>query len=312
MESEWKAGTIGARLLAAEARRIGPEALAGAWFCQRIEARLPGLGGLARAPDLLPRVRGAFGAGLMEGASRAARSGAPCPWRPPCALDVFFGPRPRVRMGRHLAELPAPWALTADAGTDGALLIGLHVFGFACEWTQAAGLALVAALERRLRWREVKPGYAPPGRVEVADLRVMTLGAPLPEAAPEAVVIGLLTPMDSATADILERPESFFSRLAARVSGLARWHDCALEADWGRLATLWRDMDYEFLDAGAEEEMARRSARQGRRYWLRGRRVLLRVAGELAPLVPFLAMGETAHAGRKAAFGMGRFAWEGD
>ena len=305
-------GMIGARLLAAGGRGVSPEELAAEWFCQRAEMRLPGLAALADAPDLLPRVRGALGRRLMRSASVEALAGGPCPWRPPCALEVFFGARPRVKMGRHMVELPAPLALTADAADDGALLIGMHIFGFACDWAQVMMEALAAALRRGVRWGEVMRGFTPPGRVEIESARLRTLGAPMPEHVPEAATIALLTGLDTQTADVLERPESLFSRLAARISGLARWHDCALEADWGRLAEVWRGLDYEVMEAEGEEMARRRSSRQRRGYVTAQRRLVLRVRGELAPLLPFLAMGETAHAGRKAALGLGRIAWVGE
>ena len=305
------------RLLAAENNGMTPEELAAAWFCQRVEARLPGLAALADAPDLLPRVRGALGARLKESASAQAVAGEPCPWRPACALDVFFGSRPRVKAGRHMVELPAPWVLTADAAEDGALIIGLHVFGFACDWVQVLMEALAAALARRIRWAQVREGFAPPGRARVEDMRLLTLGTPVPEwqrgEAPEAVIIAMLTGLDAQTADVLERPESFFSRLAVRINGLARWHDCTLRTDWAGLAEAWRGLEYSFPHAGQLRLQRRRSSRQGRGYPAEGRQVMMRVAGPgVAALLPFLAMGETAHAGRKAALGMGRFAWEVD
>lgn len=143
------AGGIAARLLA-PARKVVPETLAREWFHQIITARLEGLGALASHPRLLARVRGALGDRLEARASAETIAGAPCPWEPPCALDVFF--REQIRAGRH--GLPKPFVLSAEAlGRN--LLVHATIFGFACDWTMSVRDALAEALRDWLRWRDL-------------------------------------------------------------------------------------------------------------------------------------------------------------
>lgn len=309
------ADVIGARLLAAEENKAPLPALAEHWFCQRIEARLPGLGFLAHHPSLLPRVRGALGARMKESASEEAIAGTPCPWRPPCALWVFFGRRPRVRMGRHGLELPAPWTLTADAAEDGTLIIGMHIFGFATEWADTAMEALAGALLRRIRWGDLlaDAGWRKPApKVRLAAMRMFTIEPEYPpaEKTPDSVLVALPHGLDIGSVDILEHPDSLFSRLARRISGLARWHDCVPDADWGALAQTWRGLNYAFLDIGEEDGRWRRSSRQKRTYPDAYRQVLLRISGNLAPLMPLLAIGTLTGVGRHTTAGLGRLMWE--
>ena len=308
---------IGARLLAADAHKVPLPTLAEHWFCQRIEARLPGLGLLAHHPSLLPRVRGALGARMKESASEEAIAGAPCPWRPPCALWVFFGRRPKVRIGRHGFELPAPWTLTADAAEDGALIVGMHIFGFATEWADAAMEALAGALLRRIRWGELLADAggrrrAPRAILETMHMVTIALALPPAEKTPDSILVALPHGLDIGSVDILEHPDSLFSRLARRISGLARWHDCVPDADWGALAQAWRGLHYEFLDPGEEDGRWRRSSRQKRTYPDAFRRVLMRISGNLEPLMPLLAIGTLTGVGRHTTAGLGRLLWEAE
>ena len=60
---------------------------------------------------LMNRVRRAPGRMLMTGASAEAIAGKPCPWQPPCALDLLFREHARIG-GRH--GIPKAWVLAFD------------------------------------------------------------------------------------------------------------------------------------------------------------------------------------------------------
>ena len=141
------------RLLRSEAR-VPLDGLAGRWRAARIRAVVPGHGPLAGEVVVMNRIRGAVGAVLMEGASAEAVAGQPCPWQPPCALDVLFREQGRIG-GRH--GLPKPWVLALDRrGSD--LIVTLTLFGFAADWSDVVRQALAMALRRRIDWRDCAPG----------------------------------------------------------------------------------------------------------------------------------------------------------
>lgn len=57
------------------------------------------------------RLRGAVGNILLRAASPEARRRQPCPWDPPCTLDVFFGRRKQTAG----LELPKPFVMGIEA-----------------------------------------------------------------------------------------------------------------------------------------------------------------------------------------------------
>lgn len=112
------------------------DALISASFDQTIALRLRGAAG-GIAPDA--HLRRSFLAALGPAASEAARSGKPCTWDPPCALDVFC----REQLRHKGAGLPKPYVLWAERHEED-LVIRLRVFGMANDWFAAAAEALAA------------------------------------------------------------------------------------------------------------------------------------------------------------------------
>lgn len=107
-------------------------------------------------------LRRSFLGALNPGASPAVRVGAPCPWDPPCALDVFQ--REQLRAGGD--GLPKPYVLSWQQKGP-ALAVTLRVFGIACDWFPAAVEAMTAALHDRLSWDNALPlCYSPPRLID--------------------------------------------------------------------------------------------------------------------------------------------------
>jgi hypothetical protein len=208
-----------ARRLATPSRRLTPEALVREWFGARIRVRLPGYAALAHDLDLLRRLRGGVGETLIESASAEAIVGRPCPWDPPCALDILF--REQGRAGAH--GIPKPYVLAVERhGRD--LDVALTLFGFATDWSAAATHALVATVQHRIDWRRQRPGLFLP-RPEVSAVTVRAVeGLPVPDP-PSAVDLVFLTPVN-AEGDDPTRPGSPRSIRASNSSATclsARW-----------------------------------------------------------------------------------------
>ncbi|HLO78722.1 MAG TPA: CRISPR system precrRNA processing endoribonuclease RAMP protein Cas6, partial [Magnetospirillum sp.] len=95
--------------------------------------------------------------------------------------------------------------------------------------------------------------------------------------------------------------------LGARIEGLARWMGLAISADWQGLRHAAHAVA---LDQSALRVRTwnRRSDRQGGKVipmiGLEGR---LAITGQLAPILPLLALGAITHAGSHAAIGLGRY-----
>lgn len=281
-------------------RRLGPEDLAAQWFHQDLRLRIPGYGELADRPGVLNKVRGALGRALMESASAEAVAGQPCPWSPPCALDVFF--REQVRLGRH--GLPKPLVLAADRSRRD-LVLTCRVFGFACDWSGILLDRLVAVVRQTVEWGRAAPDLAL-NRPEVARATLGTREGLDPGEAPDAVTLRFLMPVDATGTDPLDEPWSLIGRLARRIDGLARWQDAALDMDWGALDAHWRGLDYDtsgLRRVSLDRHMGRAKV-DVKAPTLAGS---LGIAGDLRPVWPLLALGRTCHLGRGAVQGLGRY-----
>lgn len=281
------------------AERVPLADLPDRWFRQRVELLVAGHAAAVDDPALTGRLRGAWGRALMAGASAEALAGGPCPWDPPCALDPLF--RDQGAITARLS-VPKPYVLSARAyGAD--LLVALTLFGFACDWVEAAADALVAGLRH---------GAPPPlGRPAVPlGRRIVTEEAvPVPDADAGPAVLVFHTPVAFRSGAELTapNPRTLISGLGNRVSGLARWLDTGVEADWRALAehadTLHADVSGLRLAA-----WSRRSARQeGRAIPLGGWHGRMILSGDLDPVLPLLALGATCHAGSHAALGLGAY-----
>ncbi len=268
----------------------------------------PGLAGDVRFPNWL---RGALGDALMDGASAEARAGRPCPWRPPCALDVLWGETGTVRRG---VPIPRPFVVRVDEPAPGGLRITLSLFGFATDWMEDAAAALVRALRHGV-------GMGPDGArlpLEPGRRVIRTPGPPpLPTVraagADEATLsVRILTPLilRRKSTPVLD-PLALLTSLSRRAEGFARWHDTALMVDGEALARAAAALTLEADGLAPPTTWSRTSARQpGRRIPASGvvGRLTLRGPGAaLTAVAPLLALGGRVGAGGHAAQGQGRF-----
>jgi hypothetical protein len=291
-----------ARRLLAPAARVPLDQLAEHWIAATVEATVPGHGALAHDLIVMNRIRGAFGRILMAGASAAAIAGKPCPWTPPCALDLLFREQARIA-GRH--GIPKPWALALDRrGFD--LIVRITLFGFAIDWAGVVAHALATALRDHIDWKERAPGlFLPKPEVERLDIKEVS-GALVPRLR-SSVMMEFVTPLDAAGDDPLDRPASVIGRLARRIDLTARWMDIEIAADWRELSAVWNALDYDAASL-SRAQLDSRSGRDQKRRFQRGLvQGALAVAGDLAPIWPVLALGRLTHAGRGATAGLGRY-----
>ena len=281
-------------------RRLTPSALSQDWFHQIVRVTLPGYGALAKDLALINRIRGAWGHELMRSAPPEAIAGKPCPWEPPCALDIFF--REQFRDGKH--GLPKPFLFGLNRRRRD-LIVDLTIFGLASDWAFAARDALVVALKRRLDWKRHYPDLFLPADPAM-EVELLTLSR-MPEA-PRArhVEIEFLTPMDASGDDPIDNPATVIGRLARRIDGLARWQEARIDADWAQAAKRWSGLEY---DARGLRYLtgSRGSRRQNREIPVSAVAGTLSVHGDLAEILPLLLIGQTSHVGRGAVSGYGRF-----
>jgi hypothetical protein len=289
-----------AERLANPSRLLSFAELAAAWFMARIAVRIEGMAGLAHNLDLLRRVRGGIGQVLCEGASPEAIAGQPCPWHPPCALDVLF--REQGRVGAH--GIPKPFVLAAEPrGRD--LVLSMTLFGFASDWSAAAAHALLATVQHRIDWRALRPDLFVP-RLRIADMAMQAIEGVRVPPWRDIIEIQFLTPMNAEGDNPLERPATVFARLARRVQGLAQWHDAAVETDWVALGATWGNLPYDTSSLCAER-IRRHSGRQRHSYQPIAITGILRVMDMPPDLWSLLAIGCETHVGKGAGEGFGRF-----
>lgn len=297
MGGDEPAGPVAARL-AGPAAAVPLAALPGLWFHQVIAVTVERPARHDPPLMLLNRVRGAWGEGLKRSASPAALAGRPCSFDPPSAFDVFFREQLRIDGGHGV---PKPYVLAMDVHRS-TIEIRLAIFGFACGWIEAARDRLAEALAHAVITDEMTRtrGFA------LRSVRILTCESLSGMPPPEAAALDFLTPLDDPDMDFVDGPWRLIGRLARRVDGMARWMDCAIDADWPALAAAWKAADYGL--AAAERGLSRRgSRRQGRAFENPVILPQLVISGDLAPFWPLLVIGQTTHAGRGAVAGLGRY-----
>lgn len=305
-EFEMTLDSVSARLAAPQG--VLPLAqLPGAWFHAYVETLCPSPRGwtvadLVRDPALPGRLRGAWGRQLLRTASAPAQQDRSCSWSPPCAYDPLF----RERTALKGLETPKPYVIAVIPGPDGLIALRLTLFGFATEWLEAAAEAWTLALRGGVGMPDGLQAL-----LEPQDRRITThesLPAPPP---PAAVTMRFTAPLCLRRGGATHAEVgSLFTSLGNRVSGMARWLDAQIAADWRALKNHAAGLT---IDAAAMTPVSwrRYSGRQGdnpiRMEGLIGR---MTVAGDLAPLWPLLLAGETCHVGSHAAQGLGRYVLE--
>lgn len=206
------------------------------------------------------------------------------------------------------------------------LAVRLRLFGFACDWAPAAAEAVTAAL----RNATLRNAAAPPAPGTVAvqtrrealaahrpgppagELRIQARSLDTEEglavaAAAKVVALDFLTPASlRGSADPREGLAGFIGALLNRVIGMARWLDAGIEVDRPALLAA---ADRVHVDAGdlAPVNWRRGSAKQDRVLPMDGLTGTVHLEGDLAPLMPLLALGALVHVGARTTFGQGRY-----
>ena len=270
------------------------------WFHQVSQVTIASYGFLAGNMDVLSRIRGAWGAELKESASPQALDRKPCPWNPPCALDIFF--REQLRLGKH--GIAKPFTLSTE-NVRGNLVVSLAVFGFACDWMPVADHALKAALRNKVPWARLARNIFLPEFV-VSDAAMLSFeGMPAVDET-DQISIEFLTPMDASGFDPIDNPATVIGRLARRVDNLARWQDSKIDINWVRQSRKWKQLDYDVRGL-IRTDFNRNCSAQKTRFTMGLVTGELCVEGNLSTLLPLLMIGQSCHVGKAAVNGFGRF-----
>lgn len=298
------------RLLLHPSGREDLRGLMRCWREDRVLFRLPGMAGFAAAPSLLNKVRGAWGAVLLESGSVQVRQRRPCGWKRACAAEIFFGARPLLEVAGQVNEITKPYVLEAGR-RGGDLVIVLRIFGLAGDWRREAVMAMAQALRGSVRWRDLARdgGLFVPRVVDVAEPRERRLEGLSPVAGKgEEAQLVFLAPVDAETGRLRDAPWLLFERLRVRLAMVARWHDLDLSESWGRLEEDWLGCSYEVSEVSLPARRDAGMARGGHRFRNRvDRPVRIVMAGALGNLWPLLELGRRVHVGRGASIGLGAY-----
>jgi hypothetical protein len=289
--------------LAAPPVRLPLEAIPSRWRHTVIEVMCARPSRVYGCPlALLNRVRGALGDALLAGASPEARARLPCPWVPPCTLDILFRQRP---IKGEKAGAPPPYTLAIEAMGE-EIEVRLTLIGLAAE--SCAGEA-ADGLVRGLRGGIVLNGES---RLALEPLRreitfVPEVVRPAPNT--ERIELRFVTPVAPRSWDkVSAGPAAVIRGLFDRVAGLARWSGIAIAEDrtWleARLGAV--RIDGSGLSRGPVHQRRSVSSPAGS-YDIPVLAGRLALSGEWRPLWPLLVLGQTAHAGGRATQGLGRY-----
>jgi hypothetical protein len=257
---------------------------------------------------LLNRVRGALGNALLVGASPEARARLPCPWVPPCALDILFRQRPIKGIRGEKAGAPPPYTLAIEAMGE-EIEVRLSLFGLAAE--SCAGEAadgLVRGLRGGIALNEGSRLAFEPLRREITLIPEAVRPAPNSE----CIELRFVTPVAPRSWDkVPVGPTAVIRGLFDRVAGLARWSGIAIAEDRTWLETRLGAVriDGSGLSVGPVHQRRSVSSPAGR-YDIPVLAGRLALSGEWRPLWPLLVLGQTAHAGGRATQGLGRYRLE--
>ncbi len=284
------------------AQKVDFYGLAKEWRQEIIEIRMVGMGVFSSSPSLLNKVRGALGAVLLESGSFAVRERRPCDWRTTCAAEVFFGKKPQIKIGPYCSEITKPYVLYARREEQD-LVIGMSVFGFACEWIRELTPALLQALQARVRWQDLskdRNGFIPK-KIEILEPYIKLHNPILLSEDPKSVEIKFLTPLDAERGGLDSRPYLIFERLMLRISMLARWHYIDLNTSWDLLEVDWMACDFSLFIP----EKVRYGGHKFKNNTALEQTVV--IEGNLKKIWPLLVIGEQVNIGRGATLGLGHY-----
>lgn len=264
--------------------------------------------------------RSAFGKSLRD---LSCITGAPqcrgCPALGSCGYGILFEPPARsagaAGLTQHYTELPQPYILSPLAQQPGStdIFLDLTLIGRASRrWREVLDAAAAIRLhDQFLQLQEARPlpvNAGSPAKLGLAE-------TPQPPAAPTQLRLVFQHPLRLRRNNRNLRPEAFdfavfFTALARRISML---HDqeqaTALAADYRQLAAqakaiTIRQPRLDWFD------WKRYSARQRRSIPMGGIVGEVTIAGEIAPLWPWLWVGQWLHVGKSAVMGLGRYRLE--
>jgi hypothetical protein len=272
--------------------------LANLWQFDEVVVVCPRPPSLADFPELSMRVRGAWG--------RAIRKSPGYAWRSSFAQGFGRAASLLVDPAGHRAkglEVPKPAVIRATASQE-TLVVRLRLFGFSAIHLNESAESLAVALEQGI-------SLSPDTRVRtpIPVTRIL-LGrqamVELPQFRARSATLILRTPLVVRTGQRLQpEPTAIFTSLLNRVSSMCYWQGYRLEADWAQLHHAIANLDFDTRELYAHR-WQRHSIRRGDEpIPVHGHLGVLRVAGDLSTLAPFLLLGETCNTGSHASLGLG-------
>ena len=247
-----------------------------------------------REPRYLGKLRGALGEALKKLACTRCLQTKTCACAPPSAFHLLY--RFEAAKTPGLA-IPRPFAAALTvSGRTAALRISL--FGLAVEWSEEIAAGLMLALQDGL-------GLQPNNR------HIESPAIEPPPWSPFGMIMAFETPLnlrlnrhDRAAAS---GPQTkLLMSIITRVTGIARWHDTKITGDFAALKDQAARTQAWLLDE-PQDHWRRYSNRQQRWIPMSGAKPVLLLQGDLAPFLPYLALGTALHTGSHTALGLGRY-----
>ena len=273
--------------------------LAAVWRFENLSVRISGHGALANDLWTLHRFRGSLGQALARGSSLAALQGHHCPFSPPCGFALFHG---QVDWGGGAQDI-RPLVLTADnAGGD--LVLGVRLYGLACDWAPEFRAAMIAACGEGL---DTDGG---PRQTLAVDQAESWPGAlPAVPTGGTALCLTTLTPIVQKTAGTPRQNLVLTSLIAAslrRLDQLARVH--GIETGWTRemMAAFSRSFVEGAVDQTRPTQFPRGRS-EGRQRTAHAGKIRFAPIRDQATEA-FWQLALSAHLGADSAGGAGRFA----
>ncbi len=269
--------------------------LAMQFYVQTVTLRLRNVGHIDQLA-LCGHARRSYLGALGRAASSSARQKLPCPWDPPCALDVFRREQLRTRGD----GLPKPYLLFATAqGAD--MLLHLRVFGMANDWFPSAIDGLIVGLREILPWQKLDRNIRACPQLVDRFIRVEETV----ETRQASSLRLSLNNVEITDSDPLNEPHKLMGRLMRRVDGVSRWCGVALdpETTW-RLTQQFAEFDYGVIGGSTRVYFSPNAKGQARKKTLFSGTI--EVIGDVTVLRTLAFLGQLSHLGRGVVEGLGR------
>ena len=233
---------------------------------------------------------------LSQTASAEAKHNHPCPWEPPCTFDLFKREQLRFRAD----GLPKPYSL-AVMTQDHLAEVRVRVFGRAMTRFSAVSEALLRALGASSAWRQ-ELGCAAP---QIVNRFHDAFHGATPLVACERINLICHSPVDmSGGKPHVAVGRSLLGRGLRRIDAMARWQGQSLPPDV--MTNLRQTLDsLQYDESGLKRETYVNNPRGKSPKRFETVRGTLAVTGDLAPILPILALLERAQLGRGVVQGLG-------